>query len=446
MSFFSRPSHPKASAAIEGAALLAPTSEEAAWKETAKPKPPRRLLPYLKTGGALCLLALGTFSIAREQGYVSSDNAVVSTRLVSLRAPIDGVATDVIGAVGAPVTKGERLLRIDNPRFNDQPQVELREHLRRLESQKLAAEADRARLRELAAGYAARAAGHAKANAERLDGLAAEAERTLDALATREAQAQADVSRMAPLAARGILSPAAAERLETTLKAARHDLAAQRGRLDALRAESAAARGGVLSSPGGIDVSYSAQRADQVAIEVAHLDRAIADFVAEAKMIETRLASGQRIAGLARSADLDSPVDGMIWRLGASDAERLGAGDMAVQLVDCKAPVLLVAIPQDRFADVRIGAPARFRLAGELNERAGEVVAVTGQGDLADAGHYAALPIKETGPSIIAQVALEPAAAASGGAPEPCLIGRTARALLPTTGGGPLDRLMRRLF
>ncbi len=440
--FFFKKFSVKAPAAIDSPVWLAPTGEGAAWKEQSKAKSKARLLPTAKIGLALSLVGLGAFSIASEHGFVSSDNAVVSTRIISLRAPIEGVAGNVDGGGGSFVTKGELLVHISNPLFNDERVVELRATLKRLQAEQNSAEADRAAQLALAAELKERAAIHARANAERLAGLEAEGQKTLEALVARENQAQFDVDRSLPLASRGILSKAAAERLQTALQAARHDVEAQKGRLVSLRAESEAANSGVLSSPGGIDVSYSAQRADQIAIEIAHLTRAIADLGTEAKAIEARLDNEERLAALARSADLRAPLDGMIWRLGASDAERLGAGDMAAELVDCNAPALLVAIPQDLFSDVKIGGLARYRLSGESNERNGAVLSVAGQGNLSHSEHYAALPVAETGSTIIAQVAMK--APEKGN--EPCLIGRTARVLLPTTGGGLFDRIFRRLF
>ncbi|WP_395664648.1 HlyD family efflux transporter periplasmic adaptor subunit [Methylocella sp.] len=443
---------PRADAAAEGATLLAPSPEHAGRPGADRPDAARlapqkrRLSPYFKTTGALLLIGLGVYSIAREQGFVASDNAVVSTRVISLRAPIDGVAAHVVGAVGAMARQGERLVEIANPRFEDRTVVELRETLKRLTAQREAAKSDRAALETLAAELARRATIHKSANVERLDGLIAEADRMLQALDARRAQAQADLDRAAPLAARAIVSRAAEEKFRIALAAAAHDVEAQQGRLDALRAESKAARAGVLSSPGGIDVSYSAQRADQTAMEIAHLTRVVADHDAEAKMIAARLKNEERLAAQARSAELVAPVSGMIWRLGASDAERLGAGDMAVELVDCAAPTLLVSVPQDRFSDVKIGAKARFRLSGETIEREGTVLSIAGQGDLGEKGHYAAMPMAERGPTIIAQIGMTADMKTLDGAPEPCLIGRTARALLPTSGGGPLDQIARRLF
>jgi HlyD family secretion protein len=72
----------------------------------------------------------------------------------------------------------------------------------------------------------------------------------------------------------------------------------------------------------------------------------------------------------------------MIWKLGAADGERLGTGDMVAEIVDCNAPFLLAAIPQDRFSDVEAGGTEQFRLSGERTEQKGTVVSVTGHSEL----------------------------------------------------------------
>lgn len=420
---------------------LAPTDEGAAWKENAKPPSQTRFLPILKIAAAIALVGVGAFAGLSERGFVASDNAVVSSRLISLRAPIDGIVSGVDGGVGTSVIRGQPIANIENPRFNNQHLVELRENLKRLRVQLKNAETEKAALLVLHSDLERRVAIHAKANAERLVGLVAEGEKTMAALVAKQSQAELDVQRRTPLQARGIVSRAEAERLETTLEGARNDVGAQQGRLESLRAEATAAKAGVLSGPGGIDVSYSAQRADQIAIEAAHLTRLIADLATEVESTSSRLSDESQRAALLRSASLRAPVDGMIWRLGASNEERLATGDMAVEIVDCGAAVLLAAIPQDRFSDIKIGATARYRLSGELVERTGAVLSVTGQGDLAHDQHYATTPVAQPTSTIIAQIEMRVAGDAAG----PCLIGRTARVLLPTSGGGLLDRIFRRV-
>jgi hypothetical protein len=209
-----------------------------------------------------------------------------------------------------------------------------------------------------------------------------------------------------------------------------------------LRIEAKAAAQGVLTgNTGGTDKSYSAQRADEIAIEVSTLNKTVSTLAAEASETKSRLSAEQRRIDLLRSADIVVPSAGMIWKLGAADGERLGIGDMAADIVDCNAPFLLVSIPQDRFSDVEIGGIAQFRLSGERTEHTGTVVSVTGHGDLNQGEHYAVMPLDEP-LTVIATIALPRAESID----HECLIGRAARVLLPATGGGLIDRFLRRVF
>src|ERR1700730_7028179 len=139
-------------------------------------------------------------------------------------------------------------------------------------------------------------------------------------------------------------------RSRSVLEAAQHEVAAPNARLAALRTEAKAAAKGVLTgTTGGTDRSYSAQRADQTAMEISSLDKTIATLTAEANETQSRLVAEQKRIELLRSANVVAPSSGMIWKLGAADGERLGTGDMVAEIVDCNAPFLLAAIPQEVF-------------------------------------------------------------------------------------------------
>jgi multidrug resistance efflux pump len=274
-----------------------------------------------------------------------------------------------------------------------------------------------------------------------------EAEKTMAALTIKQAQAQDDVDRRIPLEADGGVAKAEMHRLRSELKAAQQNVAAQVARLAALRTEAEAATQGVLAgTTGGTDRSYSAQRSDEIAIELSALDKTISSLTAEVSETKARLAAERARIELWRRADLLAPSAGMIWKLGAADGERLGVGDLVADIVDCNVPFLLVAIPEDRFSDVEIGGVAKFRLSGERTERAGTVLSITGHGDLAQGEHYAVMPLDEPS-TVIATVAMLPAGnIAQENNPPECLIGRTARVLLPATGGGFIDQILRRVF
>lgn len=419
----------------------------------------RRLL---KIAIAAAILGAGAAASLSGHGRIASNNAVISTNLVSLRAPIEGIVSGLPKRVGTMVARGALIAHIEDLRINDQHLVDLREQQTRVEAELKGAEANRAALVNLQAELVRRDALHTKVNGERLASLVDEAEKTTAALAIKQAQAQNDVERRLPLEASGIVAKAEMHRLRSALEGARQEVAAQAARLAALRTEAEAAAQGVLTgTTGGTDKSYSAQRADQITIELSSLNKSIAALTAEASETKSRLAAEQHRFDLLRSADIVAPSAGMIWKLGAADGERLGVGDMAADIVDCNAPFLLVAIPQERFSDVEVGGAAQFRLSGERTERTGVVVSVNGHGDLAQGHHYAVMPLDEPS-TVIATVALTRTETnAQANSPQAntrqentphedsaseCLIGRSARVLLPATGGGFIDQILRRVF
>jgi multidrug resistance efflux pump len=402
----------------------------------------KRLWRVFKIGSAVALLGVGAGTVLVDQTRVSSNNAVVSTYLISIRAPIDGTVTGLPGSVGATLAAGQRLAHLDNPRVDDQRLVDLREQLSRLKAQRDAAETNRATLTALQGELRQRVAIHTKINAQRLSGLAAEAEKTMAALTAKQTQAQLEVDRRLPLEASQSIAPAEMQRLRAAVETARQETAAQANRVAAIRVEAEAARNGVLAGAGGVDVSYSAQRADEIAISLANLEQTIAQLAAQSSETQARLKSEEQRIALLRGADLVTPASGMIWKLGAGNGERLGVGEPAAEMVDCSAAFLMVAIPQDRFSDVEIGSMAEFRLSGERTERAGRVLSIAAQGDLlAKGARFAATPVP--GPAnVIVTVAMSASANTAG----ECLIGRTARVLLPNSGGGLFERLTRRVL
>ena len=410
----------------------------AALSPAPKPRSPRPL----KLAVAAALIAMGLYAIFAEQGFVASDNAVVSAYVVSLRAPIDGTLSGMANPVGTPVDTGNVLARLDNPRVDDAPLRDMQAGLARLIAERTANLALRDRLIETRQTLARRTEAHKRATAARLQANAAEAEQTLAALSTQRDQLARDLARRSTLIASGFVAAAEIERLTADLAAAERGIAAQAQRLAANRVEAGAAQAGILSEPGANDVAYSAQRMDEVDLRLAELDRTLAITAAEADATDRRLHAADRRDMLMRGAVLTAPAAGMVWKQRAANGERLAAGDVASELVDCTSAFLLVAIPQDRFSDIALGMTARYRLSGERAERTGRVLSVSGQASLAADRNLAAAPIGEIGNTVTVRVAIDP----SANNVRDCLIGRTARVLLPASGGSLPVRLFRRFF
>ena len=128
----------------------------------------------------------------------------------------------------------------------------------------------------------------------------------------------------------------------------------------------------------------------------------------------------------------------MIWKVNASDGERIGVGDSVAQIVDCDAAFIIASVPQKWVPDIEIGSEAEYRLSGEDQKRQGRVISVTGDAN-GDDRNLAAIPFTQKNvASATVRIALDDRKGE-------CLVGRTARVLLPSSGHG-IAHLLNRLF
>lgn len=392
----------------------------------------------VKIAGALGVLALGAYALTVEAGFIASDGAVVSAYSLSVRSPIEGYAHGLSLRVGAGVDRGGVLARISNPRVDDRRLVDLRERVGRLRAEVEASAAAKEDLLRLRAGLQDRAREHTRALQARLAGQVAEADRAASALVAKRDQARREADRKGALGASGATSQAEVERTRAAYEVAAREADAGAAHAAALRTEVLAAARGIMSSPGMNDVAYSAQRMDEVELRLTDTNRAAALAAAALEEARRVLAAEERRVALLQETELAAPHPGMVWKIGASEGERLAPGEAVAQLVDCGAAFLLAAVPQSAVSRVEIGSTAEFRLSGESLRRTGQVLSIAGETG-PGGERLVALPPERPGGSVLVRIAAPPSDNTSGG----CLIGRTARVLLPVSGGGWLDRVLR---
>ena len=394
----------------------------------------------VKIGVASLLLVAGLYAVFSGQGYVASDNAVVSAYTVSVRVPIAGLLSGMHVRVGNDVPLGSVLARVEDERVNDQRLIDLRQSVVRGDAEGAAYASQLEVLTGQRTALLRRAAEHGALVSDYLDHQVEEAERLMEARVARREQARRDLFRRATLARDGFAPVSDVERLNVDHAVADREIAADGARIVNLGSQARASRRGIYVGAGSDDVAYSTQRADEVSIRIAETQRAMAAVIATRDEAAARLAAEERRVGLLRSADLVAPIAGVVWKLGVSDGERLGVGDMVAEIVDCRAGFIIASIPQDRFGDVVIGGTARFKLSGEKLERTGRVLAVTGEASVANDRNLAAAPIAQREAGATVRVAFPPS---QGG---DCAVGRTARVLLPASGGMPVPAWISRLL
>ena len=399
----------------------------------------------LKLAAACAVLVVGGYAIWSAQRFVVSDNAVVSAYVMSLRAPIEGYVSGHPAAIGREIHGGDILATMTNPLADDQRLVDFEERVNRLTVEQATLLRQRDTLEATRRDLLQRAEEHRHAMVAKLSGQVASAQMALEAKLAESEQAKRDYHRKVDLARSGTASTSDLERAQFASDALDRQARSLGGQLTAFQAELAAADHGILTENGGNDVPYSVQRADEVRLRLADLDRTLDAVREDATEAVSRVEAERRRLTMLHSATLAAPSAGMLWKLGASTGERIGTGDTAAELVDCGAAFLVAAVPQKAYSNIVLGGDARFRLAGESAERTGRIMSITGDTSLVGDRNLAAVPLDLHQPTVMVRIEVPP----SPNTAAECLVGRTARILLPTSGGGvmaAISRLAQRIF
>jgi multidrug resistance efflux pump len=397
----------------------------------------------LKFGAALALLAAGAYAALSSQGYVSSDNAVVSAYTVSVRAPISGYVSGLRVTVGDTVKAGTVLASLKESRVDDQRLIDLENLAARVGTDREAYEHEQSQLLSQHAALLARAIERNRFEVAYLNLQATEAERQILLRESAHDNALRDINRKRTLGAKGDAPMADVDSAHATEQQTQFAVDAAVARHGYLRVQAEAAEKGMLLESGSADVAYSSQRADEIEIRLAEIGREITYLAASQAETAGRLDAERQRLDLLRAADLVAPSSGMLWKLGAAEGERLAVSDTAAELVDCQTAFIVATIPQNRYSDVEIGGAAAIRLSGETMDRVGRVVSLTGEATLANDRNLAAAPTLERGATATARVEI----ARSGNSAGECLVGRTARVLLPTSpNSGWLAGIARRFL
>ncbi|HQT79095.1 MAG TPA: HlyD family efflux transporter periplasmic adaptor subunit, partial [Rhodopila sp.] len=350
------------------------------------------------------------------------------------RSPIDGIVVSRAGVVGEPVVTGSVVATVTNPLVDDQPVADLRFRLNRIRTNLNAMRQQQTLLTAFLADLTDRVASYRTAKVRQLE---LETDRTArDRLAklNQLEQLVRDMNRKRAL--QGFVPRTEIEQATTAVRVAAQQVASLDEQLAAAKAAAASAEQGVMvEANSSNDVAYSDQRADEVRVRLLELERAIADTQAEATETEGRLTSASGMLTRLKHASVTIPSNGMIWRLGAGPGEHVGAGDLLAQVVDCGAAFLAVDVPQERLANIDLTATAKFRLAGEHQDRTGHIAAITGDAAVRGDGALATVPAVGNRPVASVLVSVPPSPNQLGG----CLVGRTARVRLPTTRGSWFD-------
>jgi multidrug resistance efflux pump len=312
---------------------------------------------------------------------ITSSQAVVNARIMTLHPPIDGTVAESPPAVGQAVTAGSPLLRIVNVRADDSHLEELKteavsldQRVVALKKQHEALETLKSRLQGNVRRYQAAAVRRLERQLEEAKALAEATDAFVRQRHYKREQAEMLVRENGVARQDAVTARLAAE-------AARSKAAQAQAVVRRLSAELEAVRSGLYLGRGdaGNDVPYSQQRIHDLEIRQQDILAKIEEFTARAAQVRRQVQIETERLGRNKDAVLKAPSDGVVWRRPAKAGSPVTRQTPVLQLLDASDIFVDAIVPAKYVGDIRPGDKVVIELIGTREEIPGTVKDVLGQ-------------------------------------------------------------------
>jgi multidrug resistance efflux pump len=403
--------------------------DEAAAPAQARPAASNWLSRVLKTIAGLVLIVAVGWMPAQRLFQVSSVEAVVNARLVTVRAPIEGAVTlDTNQAsVGDAVDLGTPLVTIADPRVDQGRVNDERQELANAEQERETLSRKLGNLKDLRETLRAQLAAFHDNRLRQVEAEVAEADARIRSSLAEQARAEAVRTRQGTLAKSGSISQSQLDDAERDVRVAVAALEEARAHRDVLAVERDAINSGTYLGDDYNDQPRSAQRLDEVEQTIAGVE---VDIDSLAKRIERAgrvVRDEEQRLTMKSEARLDAPVKGRIWEVLTAPGEQVTAGQPLFSLLDCSEAIVTATVSEAVYNSLSVGAPATFTYREGGAPLAGNVVQLSGVASASS--HFAIAPSALTGESYRVAVAVN--GLDSDGS---CPVGRTGRVVFDPQG------------
>jgi multidrug resistance efflux pump len=394
-------------------------------EEAPPAKTSRTTKRILKAVAGVAIIAVFGWLPLQALWQTSSVEAVVNSRLVTLRAPIDGQiapAANPLSGEGT-VAQGTAILRIVNSRGDRVRLDDLRRQRAKLENERPAVAAKLASAQAAQKDLARQAAQFREGRIRQLEARIAESESSIDALVARREEATAAVERAGSLVRSGSVSTVELGRLTREQTIAQRTELAARKRLDATLVELEAARDGTFLGDSYNDRPSSVQREEEMRQRADMLTADLALIDTEVGWLSSEIGAEEFRYNNLAEAVVKLPVTGRIWEIMTAPGEDVRAGQPLARVLDCSSTVVTANVTERVYNRLQIGAPARFHPADGSADIEGVIVNLTGS-----AGAAANLAIN---PDALSKEPYRVTVSApyAGSSVQDCKVGRTGRVI-----------------
>lgn len=387
------------------------------------PKSGRRW-SYLRRGAkiaiGLAIVAVFGWLPLRAIWENSSVEAVLNSRLVTLRTPIGGrVAAAQRVTDQTELDAGTVVLRVVNSRGDRTLLDDLRRQKSRLENERPSLAAKLASAQAAQKDLARQAAQFRDGRVLQLEARIAEIQTSIEAAAARREEASAAVERASSLAKSGNISTVELSRLTRELSVSQQTELGARKRLDAARVELAAAQNGSFLGDSYNDRPSSVQREEEMRQRAGDLEADLARTDTDIAWLANEIIVEEvRFADLSE-ANITTPVAGRVWEMMTSPGEDVQAGQPLLKVLDCSGTVITANVTEAVYNRLQLGDRATFEPNDGGEPIFGTVVNLTGA-----AGAPANLAIN---PDALSKEPYRVTVASRDAAARACTVGRTGR-------------------
>jgi multidrug resistance efflux pump len=407
------------------------------------PHTPKRSMNWFrfsKLGLALVFLAAAAYFFNEQVLTPTSLEGTVTSPLITIRSPIDGIVTANSTKIGAQVDQYTPLFVIESHRLDNRLRVELEAKLVASAQQILVIDRKIVELSTLRNQLQERSNVHRVATLARIgDEIGGTTAQLHSAKAVIERR-QVELSRAKNLSVDGSVSQATLDDAVLASQQSRFDVERLTASVKRLNVERTAAKQGVLLGEGYSDAPYSQQRIDEISVRVIELHAERENLGNTRQEIARRLGEEQQREDNIRMHVMNSPINGIVWNLYIASGVVVAHNTPLAEVVDCHRGFVEALIPEGRYDDVQIGEKVQVKLRGNSHKIAGTIHSVRGQSAVVNRDSLAArLTPHRTTETMTVSVAMDPDALqqVSKGV---CQIGRSAKVYFAEKGDGGFVR------
>jgi multidrug resistance efflux pump len=333
-----------------------------------------------KLAAGVAILAIAAVGPIQRLLEISSVDAVVNARLVSLRSPIDGMVetTPDFPAIGTQTPAGISVLRISNSRADRSRLDDLSRLIDQIEGERSAVQGRLARLKQLYEQVLQQTNAFQNGRVKELEERAMDLRAQAAGAQAARVEADSTLERMKVLANSGVQAQVTLERAQRDAVIASEAERALSHRLFAVKIELEAARRGEYVGDTYNDRPSSRQQADELSVRIAEGEAELSSRDQRLEKLRIQLVAEQARYANTSQALLSAPIDARVWEVLVSPGEEVRRGQDLLRLLDCSGAVVTTTVREAVFNNLHLGDNAEFRFAGGSSSYNGHVIRMSG--------------------------------------------------------------------